>query len=74
MSLDLLDKLISDLVTVTESLIDIEDSFDISTWEPFPKKESSTKSKHEKDHPKSENKGKGKEHHEIKDGVYRSVC
>lgn len=72
MALDLLDKLIQDLCVVTESLIEIEDDFDIAAWNPFPKKETST-------HPvkpskTSHKKGKKQDHHEIKDGVYRSVC
>jgi hypothetical protein len=71
MALDLLDKLITDLITVTESLIEIEDTFDIATWEPFPKKESSTRSKHQSGQGKSKSKSQG---HDIKDGVYRSVC
>lgn len=75
MALDLLDKLVCDICDVTESLMDIEDVFDIATWEPFPKKQSSTKSKKDaQDKTQSKGKDLKQDGHNIKDGVYRSVC
>jgi len=43
MAMDLLDRLIADIFTVTESLVKIEGSFDIAEWEAFPKKASSSR-------------------------------
>jgi glutamate decarboxylase len=43
MAMDLLDRLIADLLTVTESLIKIEGSFDIAEWEAFPTNASSSR-------------------------------
>ncbi|KAF2669119.1 glutamate decarboxylase [Microthyrium microscopicum] len=70
MALDLMDKLISDLAQVTESLIEIEDDFDIASWNPFPKKGSSTKSKSNQ----GGDDGKEKNNSDMTGGVHRSVC
>ncbi len=43
MAMDLLDRLIADILTVTESLVKIEGSFDITEWEAFPTKASSSR-------------------------------
>jgi len=73
MGRDLLDRLISDLCAVTESLMEIEDEFDVTQWQTFPPKGSSSrgdttgrrKTMKEKDSNKSEH---------VKKGIHRQVC
>jgi hypothetical protein len=60
MALDLIDKFIGDLCAVTESLMDIENTFDIAAWQPFPLKNSTGKDK-----PSPEENAKG---------IHKSVC
>ena len=66
MPLDLLDRLITDIYSATETLIAMDD-FDLAAWEPFPKKDSSSKGTTES----------GRRHlgtQSMNTGIHRSVC
>jgi glutamate decarboxylase len=73
MALDLIDKLIADICAVTESLGDIENDFDLAAWEPFPKKQSSTKSKSHDSKNAKKDDGKGSKDG-MKKGIHKAVC
>jgi hypothetical protein len=66
MPLDLLDRLIMDLCAATETLIGLDD-FDLAAWEPFPKKDSSSKGSTES----------GQRHlgtQSMNSGIHKTVC
>jgi glutamate decarboxylase len=69
MSLDLLDRLIADICSVTEALMD-SDPIDLTAWQPFSKsveKQKSSKS------PDGSNKTSDSKHPKHS-GVHSSVC
>jgi len=68
MSLDLLDRLISDIISATEQLMD-SDLAELSTWQPASK---SLEKEHGSLGHDSKNKHKAKR--PMKEGVHRSVC
>ena len=69
MSLDLLDRLITDIVSTTETLMNT-DEIDLAAWQPFGA--NSTEKQHGSLGVSRENKHKAKRpmHH----GVHRTVC
>ena len=68
MSRDLLDRLIADLCTVTETLMD-SDEIDLSAWQPFANSTEKQHSSAGHDH-KNKHKAKRPMHH----GIHRTVC
>ena len=69
MSLDLLDRLISDICAVMENIMNTNAEVDLAAWQPFSV---STEKKHASQGHDSKNKHKARRpmHH----GVHRSVC
>jgi hypothetical protein len=65
MPLELLDTLINDICSATETLMGLKD-FDLAAWQPFPKKQSSTTASDESGHRSSVSK--------MDSGIHRSVC
>ena len=68
--MDLVDKLITDLCLVTESLMDIESQIDLAAWQPFPKKEKATDS----NDAKAAADANSKKNEKMKGGIHKSVC
>lgn len=63
--MDLLDRLISDICSATETLMKMDD-FDLATWQPFPKKASSSHG--------TDNKGHRLVTSKMDSGIHRSTC
>lgn len=70
MSMDLLDRLVSDILAVTESMTTI-DSVDLATWQPF---HPSVEKKHASAGIGAKEKEAGESERPMEEGVHRSVC
>lgn len=69
MSLDLLDRLISDICAVIENIMNTNAEVDLAAWQPFS---ASTEKKHASQGHDSRNKHKARR--PMHEGVHRSVC
>lgn len=72
MSMDLLQKLISDIYTVTENLMNTESEIDLAGWQPFGSQ--SIEKQHGSVGITAKEKHKGKHKRGMEDGVHRAVC
>lgn len=70
MSLDLLDRLVSDILAVTESMTSI-DTVDLATWQPF---HPSVEKKHGSAGIGAKERESGESEAPMEQGVHRSVC
>lgn len=71
MSMDLLNKLITDIVAVTETVMSAESEIDLAGWQPFSQ---SVEKEHGNVGLNANDKKAGKHRRGMHHGVHRTVC
>lgn len=71
MSIDLLDRLVADIIAVTESLMEANTTADLAAWQPFS---SSVEKTHASAGVSAKERHAGKHNRGMEEGIHRAVC